>query len=146
MTWYIWLIAAFVLVIIELFTGGFGVLSFAFGCATGAVAAACGLSLNWQILLAILVSIIFFIFIRPFAVKFLLRGKNDEVRTNTDALIGRTVRVSETIDLQAGTGHVTVDGDVWKAVSQDANIIPEGTTVKITAQDSLILTVTPAQQ
>lgn len=141
MIWYIWLIAAAALVVMELFTGGFGVLSFAFGCAAGAVASACGLSLNWQLLLAILVSLVFFIFVRPFAVKFLLRGKNDEVRTNTDALIGRKVRVTETIDPAAGTGHVAVDGDVWKAVAKDGNPIPVGTTVRIVAQDSLILTV-----
>lgn len=141
MIWYIWLIAAAALVIAELFTGGFGVLSFAFGCTAGAIASACGLSLNWQLLLAILISLIFFIFVRPFAVKFLLRSKNDEVRTNTDALIGRTVRVSETIDPVAGTGHVAVDGDVWKAVTADNTIIAAGTNVRITAQNSLILTV-----
>ena len=143
MIWYIWLIAAAALVVIELFTGGFGVLSFAFGCAAGAIASACGLSLNWQLLLAIIISLVFFIFVRPFAVKFLLRGKTDEVRTNTDALIGRKVRVTETVDPAAGTGHVAVDGDVWKAVTDAAEPVPAGTMVRITAQDSLVLTVTP---
>lgn len=141
MVWYIWVIITAALVIIELFTGGFGVLSFAFGCAAGALASVCGLSLNWQLLLAILVSLVFFFFIRPFAVKFLLRKKDDEVRTNTEALIGRKVRVTETVDAVAGTGHVAVDGDVWKAVAKDGNPIPAGTTVRIVAQDSLILTV-----
>ena len=141
MVWYIWVIITAALVIIELFTGGFGVLSFAFGCAAGALASVCGLSLNWQLLLAILVSLVFFFFIRPFAVKFLLRQKDDEVRTNTEALIGRKVRVTETVDAVAGTGHVAVDGDVWKAVAKDGNPIPVGTTVRIVAQDSLILTV-----
>lgn len=143
MIWYIWLIITLVLVVIELFTGGFGVLSFAFGCAAGAVVSLCGLSLNWQLLTAIAVSLVFFIFVRPFAVKFLLRQKNDEVRTNTDALIGRKVRVTETIDNNAGTGHVAVDGDVWKAMAKDDTLIPVGTMVQITEQDSLILTVTP---
>lgn len=143
MIWYIWLIITLVLVVLELFTGGFGVLSFAFGCAAGAVVSVCGLSLNWQLLTAILVSLVFFIFVRPFAVRFLLRQKNDEVRTNTDALIGRKVRVTETIDPAAGTGHVAVDGDVWKAVTAGSMPIAAGTTVRITAQDSLILTVEP---
>jgi len=142
MTWYIWLILTLALVVIELFTGGFGVLSFAFGCAAGAIACACGMSLNWQLILAIVVSLVFFIFIRPFAVKFLFRQKEDEVRTNTDALIGRQVRVTEKIDASAGTGHVAVDGDVWKAVAENGEVIAKGTMVRITAQNSLILTVT----
>ena len=136
----IWLIAAIVLVIIELLTAGFGVICFAIGALFSALAAYLDLGLLWQLLIFAVTSVLTFIFLRPILIK-LLERKSKDVKTNADALIGKAALVSETIDATQNTGRVAVDGDDWKAVSADGSIINKGEKVKIVSRDSIILTV-----
>lgn len=137
----IWLIAAIVLVIIELLTAGFGVICFAVGALFSALAAFLGVdSLVWQLLIFAVASVLCFIFLRPVVLRFLDK-KSKDVKTNADALIGKTAMVSETIDSSANQGRVAVDGDDWKAVSADSSIINKGEKVEIVSRDSIILTV-----
>ena len=136
----IWLIAAIVLVIIELLTAGFGVICFAIGALFSALAAYLDLGLLWQLLIFAVTSVLTFIFLRPILIK-LLERKSKDVKTNADALIGKAALVSETIDAAQNTGRVAVDGDDWKAVSADGSIINKGEKVKIVSRDSIILTV-----
>ncbi len=137
----IWLIAAIVLVIIELLTAGFGVICFAVGALFSALAAFLGVdSLVWQLLIFAVASVLCFIFLRPVVLRFLDK-KSKDVKTNADALIGKTAIVSETIDSSANQGRVAVDGDDWKAVSADGSVINKGEKVEIVSRDSIILTV-----
>ena len=137
----IWLIAAIVLVIIELLTAGFGVICFAVGALFSALAALLGVdSLVWQLLIFAVASVLCFIFLRPVVLRFLDK-KSKDVKTNADALIGKTAIVSETIDSSANQGRVAVDGDDWKAVSADGSVINKGEKVEIISRDSIILTV-----
>jgi len=136
----IWLIVAIVLVIIELLTAGFGVICFAVGAGFSALAAGLGVGLTWQILIFVVVSLLTFIFLRPIALRF-LNKKSKDVKTNADALVGRKAVVSERIDASQQSGRVAVDGDDWKAVSEDGSIIEKGTLVEIVKLDSIILTV-----
>ena len=136
----IWLIAAFVLVIVEILTAGFGSLCFAIGAVLTALAAGLGMSITWQIIIFAVVSLLTFIFLRPFVLKFLDK-KSKDVKTNAEALIGRKAIVSERIDASQHTGRVAVDGDDWKAVSVDGSVIEKGTEVEILKLDSIILTV-----
>lgn len=137
----IWLIAAIVLVIIELLTAGFGVICFAVGALFSALAAFLGVdSLVWQLLIFAVASVLCFIFLRPVVLRFLDK-KSKDVKTNADALIGKTAMVSETIDSSANQGRVAVDGDDWKAVSADGLVINKGEKVEIISRDSIILTV-----
>ena len=137
----IWLIAAIVLVIIELLTAGFGVICFAVGALFSALAAFLGVdSLVWQLLIFAVASVLCFIFLRPVVLR-LLDKKSKDVKTNADALIGKTAIVSETIDSSANQGRVAVDGDDWKAVSADGSVINKGEKVEIISRDSIILTV-----
>jgi membrane protein implicated in regulation of membrane protease activity len=137
----IWLIAAIVLVIIELLTAGFGVICFAVGALFSALAAFLGVdSLVWQLLIFAVASVLCFIFLRPVVLRFLDK-KSKDVKTNADALIGKTAIVSETIDSSANQGRVAVDGDDWKAVSADGSVINKGEKVEIISRDSIILTV-----
>ncbi len=136
----IWLIIAIVLVIIELLTAGFGVICFAIGAGFSALAAGLGVGLTWQILIFVVVSLLTFIFLRPIALRF-LNKKSKDVKTNADALVGRKAVVSERIDASQQSGRVAVDGDDWKAVSEDGSIIEKGTLVEIVKLDSIILTV-----
>ena len=137
----IWLIVAIVLVIIEICTTAFGAICFAIGAGFSALAAGLGLNdLTWQIVIFAVVSLLTFIFLRPFMLKFLDK-KSKDVKTNADALVGRKAIVSERIDATQHTGRVAVDGDDWKAVTADGAVIEKGEEVEILKLDSIILTV-----
>ena len=136
----IWLIAAFALIIFEICSATFGAICFAIGAGFSALAAGLGANLTWQIVIFAVVSLLTFIFLRPFMMKILDR-KSKDVKTNADALVGRKGLVSERIDAAQHTGRVAVDGDDWKAVSVDGSIVEKGTEVEIVKLDSIILTV-----
>ena len=136
----IWLIAAIVLVIVEICTAGFGSICFAFGAGFSAITAYLGGNYVWQILVFAIVSLLTFIFLRPVVIRFLDRNSKD-VKTNADALIGRKAVVSETIDRAAHTGRVAVDGDDWKAIAEDDVVIEKGEEVTIVDRESVIVTV-----
>ena len=136
----IWLIVAILLVILEICTAAFGSICFAIGAAVAAIAAGIGAGLTWQILIFVVVSMLTFIFLRPFMLKFMDR-KSKDVKTNADALVGKRAVVSERIDASQLTGRVAVDGDDWKAVSEDGSVIEKGTPVEIVKLDSILLTV-----
>ena len=136
----IWLIAALALIIFEICSATFGGICFAIGAGFSALAAGLGANLTWQIVIFAVVSLLTFIFLRPFMMKFLDR-KSKDVKTNADALVGRRAVVSERIDAAQHTGRVAVDGDDWKAVAVDGTVIEKGTEVEIVKLDSIILTV-----
>jgi membrane protein implicated in regulation of membrane protease activity len=136
----IWLIAAIALVIFEICSATFGAICFAIGAGFSALAAGLGAGLTWQIVIFAIVSLLTFIFLRPFMLKFMDR-KSKDVKTNAEAIIGRKGVVSERIDAEQHTGRVAIDGDDWKAVSEDGSIIEKGVSVEIVKMDSIIVTV-----
>ncbi|WP_304582232.1 MULTISPECIES: NfeD family protein [Bacteria] len=138
--WHIHIIVALIFIMIEIFTSGFAVICFAFGAIGSAVASACGASIEMQLLCFCLCTLLAFVAVRPFLLKFFYR-RNDAVKTNAEALIGRRAIVSETIDSVSGTGRVSIDGDDWKATTEDDATIAKGSHVMITKIDSIILTV-----
>ena len=80
-------------------------------------------------------SVLSLFFIRPTLMKK-LHPRESLRRSNADALIGRTARVSQTI-VENGFGRVALDGDDWK----DGSRIEEGQNVIVKDRDSIILTV-----
>lgn len=140
--WHIWVIVALIFFIIEIFTAGFAVACLSIGAIAAAVASGCGLSFLWQLAVFTVVSVLALVFVRPLIVKAFY--KNTGEKTNADALIGREGRVSQAIDHEAGTGRVAVDGDDWKAVSEDGEPLEVGTRVIIVGRESLIVKVKKA--
>ena len=136
----IWLIVAIALVIFEICSATFGAICFAIGAGFSALAVGLGAGVTWQIVIFAIVSLLTFIFLRPFMLKFMDR-KSKEVKTNAEAIIGRRGIVSERIDAEQHTGRVAIDGDDWKAVSEDGSIIEKGVSVEIVKMDSIIVTV-----
>ena len=136
----IWLIAAILLLIFEICSATFGAICFAIGAGFSALAAGLGANITWQIIIFVVVSLLTFIFLRPVVMRFLER-KSKDVKTNADAIIGRKGVVSERIDAEQHTGRVAIDGDDWKAVSEDGSVIEKGATVEIVRLDSIIVTV-----
>ena len=135
-----WLIAAILLVIFEICSATFGAICFAIGAGFSALAAGLGANFTWQIVIFAAVSLLTFVFLRPFIMKFMDR-KSKDVKTNADALIGRRGVVSERIDAKQHTGRVAIDGDDWKAVSEDGSVIEKGTSVEIVKREGIIITV-----
>lgn len=138
--WQVWVIAALICFIIEIFTTGFAVACFSIGALAAAVAAALGCALIWQVTVFALFTFLAFIFVRPFVLKTFFRPKH-VVETNANALIGRKGRVSTDIEPAEGKGRVAIDGDDWKAVSVDGVPIAKGTAVEVVGIDSVVLIV-----
>lgn len=138
--WSIWIIGALIFVIAEIFTAGFAVLCFSFGCVAASACAALSLSMTWQILAFAVFTALAFVTVRPLVLKYLMPAKK-QVKTNASALAGRHVRVTETIDEAANTGCVSIDGTEWKAVADC--VIEKGSKVEIVKIDSVIVTVKP---
>lgn len=139
--WQIWLLVAAVFVVIEIFTSGFAVACFSVGCVFGAILAACDLSLTWQFLAFAVGTFLAFILIRPVVMKYLDKKTNDNhVKTNMDNIIGKTAVVTERIE-EGGYGRVKIDGDDWKALTDNGLSAEVGEKVQIVSYDSIILTV-----
>ena len=139
--WVLWVIVALVFIILEVFTAGFAVACFSIGAIAAAIADAVGLSLAWQLVAFSVFTFLAFLIVRPLVIKHFYNKPGSRRKSNTDALIGRKARVTETINNVAGTGRVAIDGDDWKAVSKRGLVIPVGQNVTILAIDSIILTV-----
>ncbi|MBR4365139.1 MAG: NfeD family protein [Prevotella sp.] len=137
--WQVWAVVSIVCLILELSSGDFFIICFSIGAVFGAVAAAVGMSIYWQLALFALFSILSIFFVRPVALRYLHKNEDNRV-SNADALIGRTGKVTETVEAD-GFGWVAIDGDVWKAVTQAGKDIPTGTKVKVVGRESIIITV-----
>jgi membrane protein implicated in regulation of membrane protease activity len=138
--WHVWLIVGILFVIVEIFTQGFAVICFTFGCVAAAICAALDTEFLYQMIAFGALSLLAFVLVRPVILKYFAKSAKD-TKTNTDALIGRRVFVSETIDPENRTGYVTVDGEEWKAISDTNEIIEKGTMVEIIDRNSIILTI-----
>lgn len=139
--WQIWLLIAAVFVIIEICTSGFAVACFSVGCVCSAVLAACDVSLTWQIVAFAIGTFLAFIFIRPFVMKIIDKKTNDSnVKTNMDNIIGKMAVVTERIE-EGGYGRVKLDGDDWKAATDNGTAAEVGEKVQIISYESIILTV-----
>lgn len=137
----IWLLIAAVFVLIEIFTSGFAVACFSVGCVLASIIAALELSLTWQIVAFAVGTFLAFIFIRPFVMKIIDKKTNDNnVKTNMDNIIGKTAVVTERIE-EGGYGRVKLDGDDWKAQTDDGTAVEPGEKVRIVSFESIILTV-----
>lgn len=139
--WQIWLIAALVFVIIEIFTSGFAVACFSVGCVFGSILDACHLSTTWQFLGFAVGTFLAFVLVRPFVIKYLDKKTNSSnIKTNVDEIIGRNAVVTERIESE-GFGRVKIDGDDWKAQMEDGTSAEVGEKLKVVSQESVILTM-----
>lgn len=139
--WHMWVIAALILVVVEIFTTGFAVICLAIGALAAAVDAACGGGAEGQLIWFAAATLLAFVFVRPLLVKAFRKSGGGERLSGVDALKGREAVVSEHISSSDNTGRVAVDGDDWKAVSADGADIGKGEKVTIESVDSVVLTV-----
>lgn len=138
--WHIWLLAAILLFMIEIFMTSFIAVCIGIGALVAGICAYFGLDITQQLLVFAGFTLLNLFFIRPFAKKFIFKAK-DYIPTNADALLGKKATVVESIDPNKLLGRIEVDGDNWKAIPFDGKPIPKGQIVTIVSYDSIVLTV-----
>ena len=127
MAW-LWLLAALVLVGIEVVTLDLVALMFAAGALSAAGATAAGASTPVAVLVAAAVSVAGLAVVRPVAVRHLRQGPDE--RTGTAALVGREALVLERVT--ADGGRIKLAGEVWSARAYvPGSAIEPGSTVDV---------------
>ena len=120
----VWIVAIVVLLIVEGLTSGLVTIWFAIGALAGLICQLVGAPLWLQLTVFLVVSFVTLVLTRPLAQKH-LNSKTQP--TNADRLLGKECIVTEAIDNIAGTGAVTVGGQVWTARSVSDAVIPNET-------------------
>lgn len=141
MAWLIWLAAALLLAVLEIFTLDLLFIMLAAGAAAGAIGAAAGLDLVWQIVLAAVVALAMMLVLRPFLLRH-LRTRVDLVETNVAALVGQAGSVLQPTD--AAGGRVKIAGEVWSARTDDGGVLSSGQAVRVVRIDGATAVVTTA--
>jgi membrane protein implicated in regulation of membrane protease activity len=137
--WQMWAILAVICLILELTAGDFFIICFSIGAVFACITDALGGGIILQLVVFAIFTLASLFFVRPFACRFLHRGENNRV-SNADALLGRKGRVVETIKADS-FGRVQIDGDIWKAVTNEPDDIPADTNVRVISRESTIITV-----
>ena len=140
-TWWLWILGALVCGIVEVMSVSFVFLMFAIGALAAGIADACGANLTVQVIVFIVVSIALLIILRPFLKGRIERSAGD-VRTNTDALIGKTGYVTEVVGERHG--RIQFSGGEWSARTEGASI-PVGAEVRVDRIDGATAVVSAVE-
>lgn len=116
----IWLALTAILLIIEIATLGLTTIWFAAGALFAFFAALLGMNQGIQIGVFVVVSVVLLFFTRPLAVKYL---NTKTIKTNTEALVGKTARVIVGINNLKSQGQVVINGLEWTARSSDDTVV-----------------------
>ena len=128
--WQLWTLIGVICLILELTSGDFFIMCFSIGAFITAV-----------VIVFAVASLLCLLFVRPLALKYFHR-KDEDRPSNVDAMVGRKGVVTETIEA-GGFGRVKIDGDSWKACSENDEAIGKGERVEVVAINSTIITVKP---
>lgn len=124
----VWLIVLVVLVTGEAITVGLTFIWFAVGALGGLLVAVLGGAVWLQVIVFLALSAATLILVRPLAAKLLTPGI---APTNADRILSQIALVTEEIDNIAATGQVKLFGQVWTARSENGEVIPAQTRVRI---------------
>ncbi|MCI9887697.1 NfeD family protein [Micrococcales bacterium 31B] len=140
MQWLLWLAAAIILGIIEIFTVDLIFAMLAVGAVGGAIAA--GLGAPWWAsgLVAIVLAVLMFLFVRP-RVLHRLRAMPNVTPTNIDRMIGEIGTVLESVS--GNSGLVKLPGGEWTARTTITGSIPRGTIIYVERIDGATAMVLP---
>lgn len=119
-----WLVILAIFLLIEIITLGLTTIWFAGGSLVSFFLSLLVDNMILEIAVCLVVSFLLLFFTRPVAKKYFNKQR---VKTNIDLLIGKDVKVIETIDNLNGKGWVLLNGQEWMARAvNDDTIIPEG--------------------
>ena len=129
MDWAIWIAAGILCMVIEIFAPGFLFFSFGVGAITTGLAAVGLGSLQLQLAMFSVSTMISFLLMKRFAGTLLKKSEN--IESNVYALKDKLGTVTKII-LPSKKGYVKIEGEEWSAVSSDSSeTISEGNLVKI---------------
>ena len=122
-----WILAALVCGIVEVMAVSFVFLMLAIGALAAGIAGALGASLAVQMIIFVVVAVALLFVVRPF-LKGRVERSAPDVRTNADALIGRTGYVTEIVGER--NGRIQFSGGEWSARTEGPSI-PVGVEVRV---------------
>ena len=138
--WQIWLIAAGVFLILEIFTMGFLVFWLSIGSLLAMLISLITDSIIIQTTVFVISSGLLIFATKPFVKKF---TEKDNTKTNVYSLVGKKAIVIEDIDWTTGTGQIKFEGQVWSAKTHEQVNISKGTEVEIESIEGVKAFVKP---
>jgi membrane protein implicated in regulation of membrane protease activity len=143
MEYYWWFAAALLFFILEIVTPGFVLMWFGVGAIVAGLLALFGVAdALLQSIVFVVVSLIMLSLSRTlFKNVFMRSSPGAGLKTNMDALVGRTGLVTEGIDIERSRGRVTVEGQDWAARSIDRAPITLSARVEVTGFEGASLIV-----
>jgi membrane protein implicated in regulation of membrane protease activity len=142
--WQIWTVAGVLLLIAEVFTPGFWLASVAIGCFAAGVSSFLPIGVLGQILIFTAGTLGSLLGLRPVLVRRFLRapGSGIEVRTNVEALVGKSGVVIQRFDPVTRLGRVKVEGEDWRsALIEGGALLEPGTRIMVVQVDGSTLVV-----
>ena len=136
--WIYWMILAAVFIVGEIFTAGFFILWFGVGAAVAGVLAIFDLGFGWQLGAFVVVSLALVLASRKFANRI---TKEQPPGIGANRFVGKTAIVIQEINNDKGTGRIRMQGEEWRAESEDGSIIPADTRVQTVKVDGTHLIV-----
>ena len=139
--WHYWIILGILLFALETVVPGFVLGCLGIGALATVILALFNVGLEGQLTGFAVISLVSFLGIRPFILKYLNSG--DEISTNIDSLVGKTAEVSKIFDIHLKKGRVKIDGDDWLAFTKQGVKLHKHDLVKIIQVKSNTLIVEP---
>lgn len=139
--WQIWIVLAALLLVAEMLAPGFWLACVAIGCLAAGLGGLLPIGLVGQVAVFAVATVGSLLGLRPMLVRRFLHARATELRTNVDALIGKTGYVSLRIEAGSRPGRVIVEGEDWRGVSVDDATLEPGTKVTVLQVDGTTLVV-----
>ena len=134
----IWFLVGLGLLLLELALPGLVILFFGAGAwVTALVCAITDISLNWQIFIFLVASLLGLVLLRRYLKKRFFSKTDKEIEDQLEEFIGKKARALD--DFKDGSGKVEFKGTHWSA--QCDSPVKKGDWVIIQSKESLILTV-----
>ena len=143
-SWQLWFVLAALLLVAEMCAPGFWLASVAIGCVAAGVAGLFPTGILGQTLVFAVTTVATLFGLRPVLVRRFLHARGMEVRTNVEALVGKTGIVTRSFDPVTRIGRVAVEGEDWRGTlleAQTGAVLDPGTRVVVIQVDGSTLVV-----
>ena len=134
-----WIILGLILCAAEIFIPSFFIFWFGIG-AFAAAGASFFVGLTFQIVIFIAVATVLLMFTRPIVMKTLLK-KSSTRKINIDEIVGKRAMVVERVNPIEGKGMVKINGELWRALTEDNSVVNVGDYVTILKVEGTLLKV-----
>ena len=138
--WAVWLILCGVFLLIEIFNISFLLIWPGIGAFLAFITSLLTDSVEIQISVFVISTTLMIIFMKPL-VKKLFKNK-DNIKTNSDAIVGKKGVVIKEIKPLEQNGQVKVAGELWSAITKDETEIAINEVVRVIKVEGVKLVVT----